>query len=101
MEENLARTMKAEIGVVAERGIIEVTFTKKDGTERVLKGTLKIAFRDRTETIQENEIIIVPKGVEHKPIAEEEVSIMLFEPATTINTGALENKFTRKKLESI
>ena len=49
----------------------------------------------------ENEIIIVPKGVEHKPIAEEEVSIMLFEPATTINTGALENKFTRKKLESI
>ena len=36
----------------------------------VLKGTLKIEFRDRTETIQENEIIIVPKGVEHKPIAE-------------------------------
>ena len=65
----------------------------------VLKGTLKIAFRDRTETIQENEIIIVPKGIEHKPIAEEEVSIMLFEPATTINTGALENERTRKNLE--
>jgi len=67
----------------------------------VLKGTLKIEFRDRTETIQENEIIIVPKGVEHKPIAKEEVSIMLFEPATTINTGALENERTRKNLESI
>lgn len=67
----------------------------------VLKGTLKIEFRDRTETIQENEIIIVPKGVEHKPIAEQEVSIMLFEPATTINTGALENERTRKNLESI
>ena len=67
----------------------------------VLKGTLKIAFRDRTETIQENEIIIVPKGVEHKPIADEEVSIMLFEPATTINTGSLENERTRKNLESI
>ena len=67
----------------------------------VLKGTLKIEFRDRTETIQENEIIIVPKGVEHKPIADEEVSIMLFEPATTINTGALENERTRKNLESI
>lgn len=67
----------------------------------VLKGTLKIEFRDRTETIQENEIIIVPKGVEHKPIAEEEVSIMLFEPATTINTGALENERTHKNLESI
>ena len=65
----------------------------------VIKGSLKIAFRDRTETIKENEIIIVPKGVEHKPIAEEEVSIMLFEPATTINTGALENERTRKKLE--
>ena len=65
----------------------------------VLKGTLKIEFRDRTETIQENEIIIVPKGVEHKPIAEEEVSIMLFEPATTINTGAIENERTRKNLE--
>ena len=58
-------------------------------------------FRDRTETIQENEIIIVPKGVEHKPIAEEEVSIMLFEPVTTINTGALENERTRKNLESL
>ena len=67
----------------------------------VLEGTLKIAFRDRTETIQENEIIIVPKGVEHKPIAEEEVSIMLFEPATTINTGSLENERNRKNLESL
>ena len=67
----------------------------------VLKGTLKIEFRDRTETIHENEIIIVPKGVEHKPIADQEVSIMLFEPVTTINTGALENEHTRKKLESL
>ena len=67
----------------------------------VLKGTLKIEFRDRTETIRENEIIIVPKGVEHKPIAEEEVSIMLFEPATTINTGDLDNERTRKNLESL
>tara|TARA_B110000305_G_scaffold76435_1_gene85825 strand:- start:301 stop:660 length:360 start_codon:yes stop_codon:yes gene_type:complete len=65
----------------------------------VLKGTLKIEFRDRIETINENEMIIVPRGIEHKPIAEEEVSIMLFEPASTINTGKLENKFTRKKLE--
>ena len=65
----------------------------------VLKGTLKIAFRDRIETINENEMIIVPRGIEHKPIAEKEVSIMLFEPASTINTGELENKFTRKKLE--
>ena len=65
----------------------------------VLKGTLQIAFRDRIETINKNEMIIVPRGIEHKPIAEKEVSIMLFEPASTINTGELENKFTRKKLE--
>ena len=67
----------------------------------VLKGTLKIAFRDKTETINENEIIIIPRGTEHKPIAEKEVPIMLFEPATTINTGALENELTRKNLEAI
>ena len=74
---------------------------KEDEMFLVLKGILKIEFRDRIEIIHENEIIIVPKGVEHKPIAEEEVSIMLFEPATTINTGALENERTRKNLESI
>ena len=62
---------------------------------------LKIEFRDRIETIHENEIIIVPKGVEHRPIAEEEVSIMLFEPATTINTGDLDNERTRKNLDSL
>ena len=65
----------------------------------VLKGTLKIEFRDRIETINENEMIIVPRGIEHKPIADEEVSIMLFEPVTTVNTGNLENERTRKKLE--
>ena len=74
---------------------------KEDEMFLVLKGTLKIEFRDRTEIIHENEIIIVPKGVEHRPIAEEEVSIMLFEPATTINTGDLDNERTRKNLESL
>ena len=74
---------------------------KEDEMFLVLKGILKIEFRDRIETIHENEIIIVPKGVEHRPIAEEEVSIMLFEPATTINTGDLDNELTRKNLESL
>ena len=74
---------------------------KEDEMFFVLKGTLKIEFRDRIETIRENEIIIVPKGVEHRPIAEKEVSIMLFEPATTINTGDLENERTRKNLDSL
>jgi len=47
------------------------------------------------------EFIIVPKGVEHKPVAEDEVHILLFEPASTLNTGNVENERTRKVLEKI
>ena len=67
----------------------------------VLSGTLKIEFRDKTVEIKENEFIVVPRGVEHRPIAEQEVSIMLFEPISTVNTGALENKLTKTNLEKI
>ena len=67
----------------------------------VIKGSFKMAFRDKTIEINEQEFIIVPKGVEHKPIAETEVSIMLFEPATTINTGNIENELTRNTLDII
>jgi mannose-6-phosphate isomerase-like protein (cupin superfamily) len=67
----------------------------------VIKGTLKMAFEDRTETIYPGEFIIVPKGVLHKPIAEEPVEVILFEPMTTLNTGNLENDFTKKDLKRI
>ena len=67
----------------------------------VIKGQLKMEFRDRTEIINENEFIIVPRGVEHKPVAEEEVHILLFEPATTRNTGNVENEQTKNNLEKI
>ncbi len=67
----------------------------------VIKGTLKMEFLDRTEIINEGEFIIVPRGVEHKPIAEEEVHILLFEPATTLNTGNVENDRTKRELEKI
>jgi len=67
----------------------------------VLKGSFKMAYRDRTITINENEFIIVPRGVEHKPIADEEVSIMLFEPATVINTGDAESELTKTVLDRI
>jgi mannose-6-phosphate isomerase-like protein (cupin superfamily) len=60
----------------------------------VMKGTLKIEFRDRIETIKEGEIIIVPKGVEHRPIAEEEVWIMLFEPKAIKHTGDVQHEMT-------
>lgn len=58
-------------------------------------------FRDKTITINEGECIIVPKGVEHRPNAKEEVHIMLFEPATKLSTGNVGNEFTKKKLEEI
>ncbi|APD05634.1 uncharacterized protein UJ101_00081 [Flavobacteriaceae bacterium UJ101] len=53
----------------------------------IVEGELKIAFRDKEIIVKEKEFIIIPKGVEHKPIAENEVSVMLFEPKTVLNTG--------------
>jgi len=67
----------------------------------VIKGTLKMEFRDRIEEVKEGEFIIVPRRVEHKPVANEEVHILLFEPASTLNTGNVENEKTRKTLERI
>ena len=68
----------------------------------VLEGTLKMELRDRTIEINKNEFLIVPRGVEHKPVAESEVSIMLFEPATTLNTGdAEQSELTQTTLQNI
>lgn len=53
----------------------------------VLKGWFTMEFRDRTETVREGEFLIVPRGVEHRPVADEEVHVLLFEPASTVNTG--------------
>ena len=53
----------------------------------VIKGSLKIELRDHTVEINENEFFVVPRGVEHKPVANEEVQVMLFEPAATRHTG--------------
>lgn len=67
----------------------------------VIKGSFKMEYRDRTVVVNENEFLIVPKGVEHRPVAEEEVSIMLFEPASTLNTGDAESELTRHYLDRI
>lgn len=53
----------------------------------VTKGRFRMDFRDRSEWIEEGEFIIVPRGIEHKPFAEAEVEVMLFEPVSTLNTG--------------
>ncbi len=67
----------------------------------VVKGKLKMEFRDKTVEVSEGEFIIVPHGIEHKPVADVEVEILLFEPSTTLNTGNVENEKTRKHLEKI
>jgi len=64
----------------------------------VVEGALQIEFRDKTVTLNKGEFLIIPKGTEHKPVAENEVSVMLFEPATTINTGNTENDLTKHQL---
>lgn len=67
----------------------------------VVKGSFDMHFRDKTVVIHEGEFIIVPHGTEHKPVAEQEVEIMLFEPASTLNTGNVENELTKKDLKKI
>lgn len=67
----------------------------------VVSGLLKMQFRDHEEFIRAGELIIVPRGVEHLPSAEEETHILLFEPKTTLNTGNIVNERTVAKLESI
>jgi mannose-6-phosphate isomerase-like protein (cupin superfamily) len=67
----------------------------------VISGVLKIAFRDKTIELHPHEFIIVPRGVEHKPIAEEEVCVMLFEPKSTLNTGNTKSELTREQLNTI
>ena len=64
----------------------------------VVKGSFDMEFRDKTVTLNEGEFIVVPRGVEHRPNAKEEVHVLLFEPATTLNTGNVENEFTKKEL---
>ena len=68
----------------------------------VIKGEFDMELRDKTLLIHEGEFIIIPKGIEHRPVVKEEVHIMLFEPASTINTGDnLDSNLTQKKKEWI
>lgn len=67
----------------------------------VVSGQLKIEFREKVVHLAPGEFIIVPRGVEHRPVAEEEVSVMLFEHKGTLNTGDTVNELTRKDLTKI
>ena len=72
----------------------------------VMHGRFRMEFRDENNTdqqtwIEEGEMIIVPRGVDHRPVAEEECHVLLFEPVSTLNTGEKDNEFTRKTLDAI
>jgi mannose-6-phosphate isomerase-like protein (cupin superfamily) len=85
------------------------TWHHHDGEDElfmVINGRFKMEYRDEAGEeesvwIEAGEMIIVPRGAEHRPVAEEECHVLLFEPATTLNTGNQENEFTRKVLASI
>ena len=67
----------------------------------VVKGTLRMKFRDHEAIVKEGEFVIVPHGVEHCPVADEEVHIVLIEPKSTVNTGNITNERTVTQLERI
>ncbi len=70
----------------------------------VVRGTLRMQLRDpevRELEIAEGQLLVVPRGVEHRPLADEECHVVLFEPATTLNTGDVRNERTRETLERI
>ena len=61
----------------------------------VVRGTLCIQLRDRDLWLREGEFAVIPRGVEHRPVASEEVHVLLLEPKTTVNTGNIQNERTR------
>jgi mannose-6-phosphate isomerase-like protein (cupin superfamily) len=67
----------------------------------VIKGNLRMRFRDREVVVREGEFIIVPRGAEHLPSADEEVHIILLEPKSTLNTGNVTNERTVRELERV
>ena len=67
----------------------------------VVRGSFRMEFRDRSVTLNEGEFLIVPRGVEHRPVAEREVEVMLFEPAQIKHTGDVESELTVHQFERI
>ncbi|HEY6502758.1 MAG TPA: cupin domain-containing protein [Chitinophagaceae bacterium] len=74
---------------------------REDELFYVVKGSFDMQMRDQTITVNAGEFLIMPHGVEHRPVAKEEVEILLFEPATTLNTGNIENELTKRELKRL
>ena len=67
----------------------------------VVKGRFRMELRDKNIWLEEGEFLIVPRGVEHRPVADEEAWVVLFEPASTLNTGNVTNERTLHELERV
>src|SRR5256714_14301709 len=67
----------------------------------VVKGSFRMEFRDRNVDLEEGEFIVVLRGVEHRPVADEEACVLLFEPASTLNTGNVRDERTLEELQRI
>lgn len=67
----------------------------------VLHGRLRMQLRDGEVVLDPGDVLVIPRGVEHRPVAEDEVHVLLFEPASTLNTGNLRNERTRERLERL
>lgn len=67
----------------------------------VLEGRLRMELRDQVLELEAGEFVIIPRGTEHRPVAAEEVAVLLFEPVGTLNTGDQQHAFTKSDLESI
>ena len=72
---------------------------REDELFLVVRGQLRMEFRDRVVELGAGEMLVVPRGVEHRPVALEEVHVLLFEPAETLNTGDVRNERTVDVLE--
>jgi mannose-6-phosphate isomerase-like protein (cupin superfamily) len=67
----------------------------------VVSGRFRMEFQERSVWLEAGEFIIVPRGVEHRPVADEEAHVLLFEPASTLNTGNVQDELTRAELDRI
>lgn len=74
---------------------------KEDELFYVIEGSFKMELRDKSIELNEGELIIIPRGVEHRPRATKEVRVMLFEPASTLNTGDVQSDLTVDRLDKI
>ena len=74
---------------------------KEDEMFLVVKERFRMEFRDRNVWLEEGEFLVVPRGVEHRPVAEEEAHVLLFKPVSTLNTGNVKNERTVERLERI